>query len=155
MLGYLGVKRLRWMAAVAAAGAALGAGVFVHAETMQQAETVQSVSTLLASGKTIVGEQIVYPEGAPAKVTSVIVTMGQGEQTGWHTHGVPVFGYILEGELTVDYGDKGKHVYRAGDALLEAINVRHNGQNTGTGPVRLLAVFMGADGLKMTVPSAN
>jgi quercetin dioxygenase-like cupin family protein len=154
MLGYLGVKRLRWIAAVAVAGAALGAGVFVHAETMQQAETVQSVSTLLASGKTIVGEQIVYPEGA-AKVTSVIVTMGQGEQTGWHTHGVPVFGYILEGELTVDYGDKGKHVYRAGDALLEAINVRHNGQNTGTGPVRLLAVFMGADGLKMTVPSGN
>ena len=42
----------------------------------------------------------------------------------------------LEGELTVDYGDKGKHVYRAGDALLEAINVRHNGQNTGSGPAR-------------------
>lgn len=155
MLGYLGLKRLRLLTALAGASAALGIGVFVQAETMQPAETVQSVSTLLASGKTIVGEQIVYPEAAPAKITSLVVTMARGEQTGWHTHGVPVFGYILEGELTVDYGDKGKHVYRAGDALLEAINVRHNGQNTGSGPARLLVVFMGADGLKMTVPSAD
>ena len=155
MLGYLGLRRLRWVGVGALAAASLGIGALVHAEATKPTETVQSVRTLLSSGETVVGEQIKYPEGAPAKVTSLLLTMGQGEQTGWHTHGVPVFGYILEGELTVDYGDKGKRVYRTGDALLEAINVRHNGQNTGNGPVRLLVVFMGADGIKMTVPSAN
>jgi quercetin dioxygenase-like cupin family protein len=155
MLGYLGLRRLRWVGAGALAAASLGIGALVHAEATKPTETVQSVRTLLSSGETVVGEQIKYPEGAPAKVTSQLLTMGQGEQTGWHTQGVPVFGYILEGELTVDYGDKGKRIYRTGDALLEAINVRHNGQNTGSGPVRLLVVFMGADGVKMTVPSAN
>ncbi len=60
---------------------------------------------------------------------------------------------ILEGELTVDYGDKGVHVYRAGDALLEAIAVAHDGRNTGTVPMRILAVFMGAEGLPTSVPA--
>jgi quercetin dioxygenase-like cupin family protein len=151
MLGNLGLGRSARIAltAISGAGLALGVVALVHAET------VKSVDTLLATGKTIVGEQIVYPEGSPAKVTSVLITMGPGEKTGWHTHGVPVFGYILEGELTVDYGDKGTHVYRSGDALLEAINVRHNGQNTGSDPLRLLVVFMGADGVPMTVPSGQ
>jgi quercetin dioxygenase-like cupin family protein len=59
---------------------------------------------------------------------------------------------MLDGELTVDYGDKGKRVYRAGDAVLEAIHVAHNGRNTGSGPMRILAVFMGAEGLPNSVP---
>jgi len=103
-----------------------------------EAQAVQ----LLASGETIVGEKIAYPAGAPAKVTAAILTLAPGASTGWHTHGLPTFGYILEGELTVDYGDKGRRVYRAGDALLEAIAIAHDGRNTGAGSMRILAVFM-------------
>jgi hypothetical protein len=46
-------------------------------------------------------------------------------------------------------------VYRAGDALMEAIAVAHNGRNTGSGPVRILAVFIGAEGLTPTHPVAR
>jgi hypothetical protein len=34
---------------------------------------------------------------------------------------------------------------------MEAIAVAHNGRNTGSGPARILAVFVGADGVPNTV----
>jgi hypothetical protein len=60
-----------------------------------------------------VGEDspIRYPSGAPARLTAVEITLQPGEQTGWHTHPVPVFGYILDGELTIDYGAKGQRTF--------------------------------------------
>lgn len=123
-----------------------GAGSLLEAR-----EELARVVRLISSGETVVGETIVYPTGAPAKVTAEIVTLQPGEATGLHIHGIPLLGYMLEGELTVDYGAKGKHVYRAGDALLEAIDVPHDGVNTGTGVMRILAVFMGAEGLPTSV----
>jgi quercetin dioxygenase-like cupin family protein len=111
------------------------------------------VTPLLSSGKTVVGEALSYPVGAAPKVTAAIVALEPGAETGWHMHGVPTFGYLLEGELTVDYGPEGRRIYRAGDALLEAIDISHNGRNTGTGTMRILAVFIGAEGLKTTIPA--
>jgi quercetin dioxygenase-like cupin family protein len=108
-------------------------------------------TTFLTTGKTIVGQQIVYPAQTPAKVTAVIVEMQPGDETGWHAHDVPMFGYILEGEVTVNYGTHGTRVYRAGDAVMEAIDLAHDGRNTGEGVTRILAVFMGAEGLPNTV----
>ena len=42
--------------------------------------------------------------------------------------------------------------YRAGDSVFEAMDVPHNGTNTGTVPVKLLAVYMGGGGKANTVP---
>lgn len=109
------------------------------------AHTDSGLRTLLSTGSTITGEPIQYPAGS-ARVTAVEITLQPGEQTGWHQHPVPLFGYMLEGELTVDYGAKGKRVYRKGDSLVEAMNEAHNGRNTGKGPLRILAVFIGAEG---------
>jgi quercetin dioxygenase-like cupin family protein len=109
------------------------------------------VTPLLSTGKTVMDEPIVYPTGAPAKVTTAIVEMAPGAETGWHTHGVPLTGYILDGELTVDYGAKGKRTYKKGDAVAEAMGVPHNGKNTGTGVMRLFVVYMGADGMPTSI----
>jgi quercetin dioxygenase-like cupin family protein len=114
-------------------------------------ETGEKVTELLSTAKTVLGQTLAYPAGAPAKVTAAIVAMQPGAETGWHQHDVPLFGYMLEGELTVDYGAHGTRVYRKGDALMEAIDVPHNGRNTGEGVARILAVFMGADGVPDTV----
>ncbi len=111
------------------------------------------VETLAASGTTVTGETIAYPAGAPAKVTAAVVSFAPGQETGWHTHGIPGFAYILEGEVTVDYGEAGKRTLKAGDGLLEAVGTPHNGRNSGSGPLRILAVFMGADGLPTSVPA--
>ncbi len=100
---------------------------------------------LFTTDRSIVGEVLAYPPGQ-AEVDAAIVTLAPGETTVRHRHGVPFFAYILQGEITVDYGAQGKRVYRAGDAFIEAMAVEHAGTNTGTVPVRILAVYMGAKG---------
>jgi quercetin dioxygenase-like cupin family protein len=108
---------------------------------------------VLEAETTIIGQPLAYPAGT-AKVTAVIVTIPPGGETGWHEHAVPLFGYMLEGELTADYGDKGTRTYRPGDALMEAMNWPHNGTNRTQAPLRILAVYLGAEGLPnaTTVP---
>jgi quercetin dioxygenase-like cupin family protein len=131
-------------------GLALGAALMGVGTAAQAAET----QTLLSTDHTVVGEKLVYP-ASPAKVTAAIVTLAPGEATAWHTHGVPEVGYILDGEVTVDYGDKGTRVYRAGDAVMEAIDVAHKGTNTGTTPVRILVVYMGVEGKPTSIPAED
>lgn len=109
------------------------------------------LTPLLATGETILGQPIAYPAGTP-KVTAATVVIPPGGETGWHTHTVPLFATMLEGELTVDYGTKGTKTYKAGDSLLEAMNWPHNGTNRGTVPVKLLAVYIGAEGVANADP---
>lgn len=104
---------------------------------------------LVASGETVLGEAFAYPAGRP-KITAGILSLEPGTETGWHTHGAPPAGLILDGELTVDYGDKGKRTYRKGDALIETYKTAHNGKNTGSGVMRLFVVFIGAEGVANT-----
>jgi len=107
---------------------------------------------LLSTGTTVMGETLHYPTGGAAHVTAAIATLAPGTRTVLHRHGVPLFAYVLEGEITVDYGDHGKRTYRQGDALMEAMNVPHFGADTGTQPVRLLIVYMGAEGAANAIP---
>ncbi len=106
---------------------------------------------LLSTGKTIVGETIHYPKGA-AHVTAAIVTLAPGGRTIVHKHGVPLFAYILSGELTVDYGDHGTRTYKQGQSFMEAMDVAHFGINKGAAPVRIMAVYMGAAGAEDVIP---
>jgi quercetin dioxygenase-like cupin family protein len=119
-----------------------------NAEPAQpQSHVYSGVRTVLSTETTVTGEPIKYPSGAPGQLTAQEITLQPGQQTGWHTHPVPVFGYILEGELTVDYGPKGQRVYRKGDGFAEATNEAHNGRNLTQGPVTILAVFAGMEGV--------
>lgn len=156
MLGKTGLpRRLLKSVGIALAGMVIGAGLIAgHELSVFRAagarEADARLLTLIASGETVMGEKITYPAGAPAKITAVILTLQPGEDTGLHTHGVPVFGYVLDGELTVDYEGQGSRIYKAGDALLEAMAVAHNGRNSSNVPMRILAVFMAAEGRAVT-----
>ncbi|MTH98977.1 cupin domain-containing protein [Roseibium sp. RKSG952] len=110
-----------------------------------------SVRDVFSGDKTVAGEPLVFPRRNES-IKSVVVTLGPGEATAWHQHGVPTFGYILEGELTVTYEGVGKRVYRKGDGFLEAMHATHRGVNTGEGLVQVLAVFMLGDGKQPTIP---
>jgi quercetin dioxygenase-like cupin family protein len=120
----------------------------------QDSQYQNLLTPLLSGNQTIIDQTIAYPEGTP-KVTAAIVVIPPGKDTGWHTHAVPLFVYILEGEVTVDYGSKGIKVYKAGEALLEAENWPHNGMNQTDELVRIFAVYMGAEGLANASPAAG
>lgn len=135
------------------AAASILLGTFFMFWSADRGDALEEVSPLLVTGETILKQPFSYPTGKP-KITAAIVTMPPGGTTGWHEHPVPVFGYVLEGEITVDYGPHGKRVYRKGDSLMEAINTAHDGHNTGQGVARILAVFMGAEGVENTMKVA-
>lgn len=103
---------------------------------------------------TILDQQVVYPKKKPAQISSSIILLEPGQETGWHKHQVPMFAYMLEGTLTVEYDAGVTKEYPPGTALMEAQGVFHNGTNKGDSPVRVLVVQLGAKGLKNTVERA-
>lgn len=117
---------------------------------VQAQDSYPPVQPLIATSKTIIGQGFEYPSGDPA-ISAAVVTMLPGHSTGWHEHDAPLFAWILEGEITVDYGPDGQRVYRQNDAFVEAFRSAHNGTNTGKGVARILAVFAGSHDAKDTV----
>ena len=111
------------------------------------------LTPVLKTGTDIIGQPITYPNGK-ATVTAAIVTLAPGVETGWHTHAVPLFVQILEGEISVDYGSKGIKIYKKGDTLMEAMNWPHNGKNTGSIPVKISAVYFGSDEDENATPTS-
>lgn len=101
---------------------------------------------LLSASKTVMDEPIAYPTTGPARVNAMVVTIAPGQKTDLHKHGVPLFVFVLEGEVTVAYEGRDERSYKQGESFLEAMNVPHAGMNPGSVPVKLLAVYMGADG---------
>lgn len=113
-------------------------------------DTYPPVEVLLQTSTSVIGEPLEYPEGTP-EVTMAIVTMQPGQDTGPHRHDAPLMAYVLEGEITVDYGAAGTRTYNPGDAFVEAFGSTHSGVNTGDGIARILAVFAGSDTVSNTV----
>ena len=109
------------------------------------------VDLLTKQTETVLGQPFDYPSTGPPEITSVILTLQPGEETGWHHHDAPLVAYILAGTLQVDYGDDGVRVYEAGDALVEAFKTSHNGTNVGDEPVRIYVTNIGAAGTDNTV----
>jgi quercetin dioxygenase-like cupin family protein len=101
---------------------------------------------------TVLDQPIAYPKKKPAQVSSSIVTLEPGQETGWHKQKVPTYEYVLEGTLTVEYDAGVTKDFPAGTALMEAVGVFSNGTNKGDAAVRVLTVQMGAEGVKSTVP---
>lgn len=111
-----------------------------------------SVETLIDTNETVLGQEFTYPEGR-ARITAAVVTVPPGAVLAPHLHPVPLFGYVLQGELIVDYGSQGERIYKAGDALVEAFDWPHQGRNGGRGVVKILVVYAGADGVPDTEPA--
>lgn len=111
-----------------------------------------SVVTLIETSETVLGQEFFYPEGR-ARITAAVVTVPPGALLPPHLHPVPLFAYVLQGELIVDYGSEGERVYRKGDALVEAIDWPHQGRNGGRGVVKILVVYAGAEGVPVSEPA--
>ncbi|MHA1563909.1 MAG: cupin domain-containing protein [Alphaproteobacteria bacterium] len=110
-----------------------------------RAEDDGSTIELLDTTTTNIGQPLHYPGDAAPRITSLIVTLQPGEETGRHRHPVLTYGHILSGELEINYGEQGTKTYSAGDSLIEAIDTWHNGRNSGDELLSILVVFMGAE----------
>jgi len=109
-------------------------------------------ATLILNTTTTTGNYPVkYLNAQSPEITAMKVEIKPGAETGWHSHPVPLYAYVLEGSLIVEV--KGGDTYRftAGDAIVEVVNIPHNGKNLGTMPVVLIAFYTGEIGTPNTV----
>ncbi len=100
---------------------------------------------------TVLDQPLRYPTKGKAQVSSSILVIEPGQETGWIKNPVPTYVYVLEGTITVEYDGGVVKEFRAGSALIDAVGVWHNGTNTGVETARMLVVSMGAKGVKNAV----
>ncbi|MCE8018006.1 cupin domain-containing protein [Halomonas sp. MCCC 1A17488] len=109
-------------------------------------------SPVLKTTATRDGDAIAWPDGTP-EIVSVVGTIEPGGRTPLHQHPVPVYVYVLEGEVELRTEGGDPQVYGTGEAYVEALNRDHQLFNVTDSDARVLVVFAGAQGQPTTVTS--
>lgn len=135
------------------AAALLTVLVFPAPARAEEYQGAVASTVALKTTKTAAGQPIAYPTGGPGEVTATTVTIAPGAETGWHTHHVPVYAWVVAGTLAVEYAGAPPVTLKAGEPLVEAVGIPHNGRNAGKEPVKLLVFYTGIEG-KETVSKA-
>ena len=98
--------------------------------------------TIVGAPKTTLGQDFKYPAGQPL-IEAFNIDIPVGKQTNLHKHLVPLYIYVVSGDLEVDYGSKGKKIYKPGTSYVEAIDWCHIGKVAGKKPVKVIGVYLG------------
>lgn len=109
------------------------------------------VKRILQTTTTTSDDPIRYPNVADPEVQTLIVEIPPGGETGWHTHPVPAYAYILAGTIEVDSEGGGKRFFKAGDSFAEMVDHRHNGRVVGDETVKILMIVTGQKGIAFSV----
>ena len=111
---------------------------------------VIKVTKLLTTDATVTGQKLVLPSRDPQLIASIF-EIPPGARLPRHKHPYARYAYVLDGDLTVDYGKAGPQHFHKGDFIVEAIGTWHFGMNSGTTPVRLLVIDQVEKGQPATV----
>ncbi len=111
----------------------------------------ESLQPLLQTTVNSIGQPIAYPRDGTPEISALLFEMAPGEETGWHSHPVPLVGYIISGELTVYQITGDKRVVSAGQNSLESVGVVHRGVNEGSVPCKMIVYVLGLKDVPFTV----
>jgi quercetin dioxygenase-like cupin family protein len=108
---------------------------------------------ILQTDKMSNGEPIDYLDAEHPQVTVMVVDIPPGAQTGWHSHPMPVYAYVLAGQITVHVEGGKAFEFKEGEALVEVVKLQHNGINQGKVPVKLVVFYLGAKDVPNVIKS--
>ncbi len=128
---------------------------------MRSIERSSAVLILLAAGallaqnpaikRTIVVRKDISVPGREAIVTRVEIA--PGGTAGRHTHAGEEISYVLEGEGEVLMEGQPPLKVKAGDGFVIPAGVKHDARNTGTRPLKVLAVYVVEKGKPLATPA--
>jgi quercetin dioxygenase-like cupin family protein len=104
------------------------------------------IEQVLKTDTTTTGQKISYPSFSDNEVTMLKITIPPGASTGWHKHEIPVFAYMVEGTLTVEYENHKPVVFTKNSSIAEVKGTYHNGTNKGTENAVIIAIYLGEKG---------
>jgi quercetin dioxygenase-like cupin family protein len=126
--------------------------------TTQTTQNLTSSVTMAPVSKdslTIAGEPELYLSTPEPEVSSSVFTFPARSVSQWMTHPSPVYVYVLEGTLAVEFEDGSTQSFREGQAFLQCRSTWHRGRNDSPQTMRFLAVFFGAKGVPNVVHPAT
>jgi quercetin dioxygenase-like cupin family protein len=106
---------------------------------------VTSVDIIPATSTNVLGEPITFPTGTP-ELASWIATFEKGGRSSRHQHPVPMYVYVLEGELEVRPESGEPYRIAEGEAIIEPQDTTVQAFNVADGPTKILVVAMAAQG---------
>lgn len=109
-----------------------------------------TIEPLLKTDTTSIGQKLHYPQFKEDEVTILKITIPPGESTGWHKHEIPVFAYVLKGNMTVELEQDSVLTFPEGTTFSEVIHDFHTGVNKGDKDVVLIVVYMGGKGVPLS-----
>jgi quercetin dioxygenase-like cupin family protein len=80
-----------------------------------------------------------------------IAEIAPGAMAGRHRHPGIEIGYVLEGSVTLEHEGQPAKTLKAGDSFKNEPGL-HNAKNTGTTPVKILAVYLVEKGKPLAEP---
>jgi quercetin dioxygenase-like cupin family protein len=100
------------------------------------------------------GQPLEYLKTDRPEITAMTVEIKAGAETGWHIHSVPVYAYVISGSLTVNIEGGQSRLFNTGDVIIEVMNTRHNGVNSGQVPVKLIVFYVGAEDMPNVIKTS-
>jgi quercetin dioxygenase-like cupin family protein len=135
----LSTLRVFGIFALLACGAAIGAGVDRFA--MAQQPGIKRTILLRTD----------EPGSQTHEAVMGVAEIAPGAMAGRHKHPGIEIGYVLEGSVTLEQEGKPPRMLKAGDSFNNGSGV-HNAKNTGTAPVKILAVYLVEKGKPVAEP---
>jgi quercetin dioxygenase-like cupin family protein len=118
------------MAAMCAVAVVVGVAGLQGLKAQQSPSVKRNI--LLKQDMTIPGREAVM----------AVVELPSGAREGRHAHPAEVYGFVLEGTVTLDVEGQPTKALKAGDVFTIAPGQVHEGSNKGSTMARLLAVFV-------------
>ena len=110
------------------------------------AQTSFDTTPVLTASRTITGQPLRLSKIRSPEVSSVLVEIMPGGESGRHKHPVSPHIYVIEGVVTIEFDGGKRKTFSAGEGFLEAVDTWHNARNLGKKPVKMLVVFFGEKG---------
>jgi quercetin dioxygenase-like cupin family protein len=82
-----------------------------------------------------------------------VAEFAPGASAGKHTHPGEELGYILEGTLQLEIDGEAPRTLKAGDSFFVPAGKPHDGKNVGSGPAKVLAVYVVETGKPVGSPA--
>lgn len=137
------LKSIKQLLVISLAILATNALALTHLDGKVPYEDIDATPiTIVGAPKTTLGQDFNYPVGQPL-IKAFIIDIPVGKQTDLHKHLVPLYVYVISGDLEVDYGSQGKKIYKPGTSYVEAIDWCHIGKVAGKTPVKVIGVYLG------------
>jgi quercetin dioxygenase-like cupin family protein len=126
-----------YLSLVAGVGACLLAGALIAQNAGLQRTVVQRADVSVSGREAVIARLEVAP----------------GIAVGRHTHAGDEMTYVLEGEGELLIDGQPPRKLKAGDAFVIPAGIVHDGKNTGTTPMKLVAAYVVEKGKPLATPA--